>query len=497
MDSINARADSRIWRLLVGLSWVALVIGITTAIITERGSLLALSAAVVAGIWVLLISAVPESVSKKAFVLDAMALGGAILTVTAMALTGAATSPYVILSFMPTMVAGSMSGLRLGIGTAGLTAGLLIAVSLSQESEVPPLGIGVLYVMVGFAVAQIRKLLRDAEARASSLEESSATNIRRLDALEDANRLLAQLTELTASAETSPIEMGRAALDSLHSRYPQAQLTAAINGENGPIVVARVGTRNSEYHEARIDLRIGHQTVGYVRIATEDPLSEEVIADASIGLEPLALAFSNVLLLQELTVSAVRAERTRLARELHDEIGPDLASLGLALDVALFQGAERRELTDHLQELRLQVGSIVEEVRTTVSDLRSSRLSSLRSHITSIGTQNDTEIDVEMLDERRPVRPSLAEAVHAICAEAVRNSINHARGKGPQIRGWVDFDRGRIVIADEGPGFDVEADYAGHYGLVGMRERAEAAGLHLDIVSSETGTQIVLEWGAQ
>lgn len=497
IDVPISRTDVRIWRLLIGLAWPALVIGIITGIITMEGSLLALSAAVVSGIWVLLISVVPQAVLKKQFVVDAISLGGAILTVTSMALTGAASSPYVILTFIPPMIAGAMSGLRLGLATAGLTAGLLIAVSLSQSQALPPLGIGALYLVVGFAVAQIRTLLHDAEDEASSLAQSSALAIRRLDALEHSNRLLAQLTELSAASDTSPITLGQAALDSLHFRYSDAALTAAITGENGPIVVARVGIKRPDDHEERIDLRIGDEPVGYVRIATPIPLTQDELAAASIGLEPLALAFKNALLLQDLTVSAVRAERTRLARDLHDEIGPDLASLGLALDVALFQGSERRELTDHLQELRRQVGSIVEEVRTTVSDLRSPRVVSLRSHLSAISAPLGSELDMSTLDERRPVRPSLADAVYAICGEAVRNGISHTDNRSVAVRGWIDFDRGRVVIADTGAGFDIDADHPGHYGLVGMRERAEEAGMRLDIRPSNNGTEIVLAWGTE
>ena len=60
------------------------------------------------------------------------------------------------------------------------------------------------------------------------------------------------------------------------------------------------------------------------------------------------MGFSNVLLLQEITRNAIKEERVRLARELHDEIGPSLASLGLALDVAMVQGIEDPALAGNL-----------------------------------------------------------------------------------------------------------------------------------------------------
>ena len=87
-------------------------------------------------------------------------------------------------------------------------------------------------------------------------------------------------------------------------------------------------------------------------------------------LQPATLAFSNVLLLQQIARTAIREERTRLARELHDDIGPSLASLGLSLDMAILQHPDVPELTGHLAGLRSSVTDLVEEVRDTVAGLR-------------------------------------------------------------------------------------------------------------------------------
>ncbi len=473
-----------------------MVVGILGGILTSDDPLLGLGAAVVAGVWVLALSVTPGQILRRPLVIDVLTLGGAIVAVAALTLTGGTSSFYLILSFMPTMVASAWSGLRVGVASAGLTAGLLLAVTLSREENPRnSIGLAALYLIVGATVAQIRKLLRDAEDRVSTLTESSAVSTRRLEDLEQANQLLAQLTELAAGADLSPIELGRTALDSLQSRYPDANLAAAIVGENGPIVVARSGTHNPSTHEHRVDLTIGDRQVGYVRIGVDTPLPEEEIARASIGLEPLALAFSNALLLQQLTTSAVKEERTRLARELHDEIGPTLSALGLSLDVAMFQSSERRELTDHLHGLRQQVGAIVDEVRVTVSDLRSTRIGSLRSYVTALSSQIGASVDLSQLDERRPARPSLAESVTGICGEALRNAVHHSGSTAITVKGWIDFDRGRVVIEDDGKGFDPDEVEEGHYGLIGMRERAEKAGIDLHVSSGNQGTRVVLSWG--
>jgi signal transduction histidine kinase len=143
-------------------------------------------------------------------------------------------------------------------------------------------------------------------------------------------------------------------------------------------------------------------------------------------LKPVALSFANVLLLQEVANTAVKEERSRLARELHDEIGPTLATLGLALDTAVVQ-ADDGDIARHLSELRGSVADLVDDVRTTVADLRSERHGSLVTRLTEASHAMSPPPTVEVtLDERRPPRPSIIEDVSAIVIEAIRNAHQHS-----------------------------------------------------------------------
>jgi signal transduction histidine kinase len=99
------------------------------------------------------------------------------------------------------------------------------------------------------------------------------------------------------------------------------------------------------------------------------------------------------------------------------------------------------------------------------------------------------------IDERRPPRPSLLPEIAGILGEAVRNAHQHADATRVRVHGWVNFDRGRLVVEDDGSGFDPAAPYPGHFGLLGMRERAQRVGGRLSIVRLERGTSISLEWG--
>jgi signal transduction histidine kinase len=394
------------------------------------------------------------------------------------------------------MMAAIHGGFRVGLGTAGLSGALLAVVTYSQEGEVirtwPTI---VLYLVVSATIAQVRRLLLDLQRSTDEMSATSAASEERLSSLEGAHGLLERLADITGTSDTSPVAVGRLALEMVCSRYPDSGAVAAISSDEGPILVARYGTTPEPSHESTIPLVVGDREVGMVKLRTPDQLAPTETDGLTTSLRPLALAFSNALLLQEITGSAVKAERVRLARELHDDIGPGLASLGLALDLALVQSATDGELTRHVEQLRGRVTEIVDEVRSTVSDLRTGRSEALRSVVDRlIGDMKPTATISFEVDERRPVRPSLAEPVYAVCGEALRNAINHSAAASIRITGWVDFDRGRIVVADDGRGFDPSELPDGHFGVVGMRERAAKADLVLDVSSGDNGTRVLVEW---
>ncbi len=213
-------------------------------------------------------------------------------------------------------------------------------------------------------------------------------------------------------------------------------------------------------------------------------------------LRPLALGFSNVLLLQEITRTAIKEERVRLARELHDEIGPSLASLGLALDVALVQGVEDPALASNLERLRSDVSMLVEEVRATSPTCVAPvvRASVRRCSKRRRRAANGTEVVVD-LRENRPPRPAIAGDVAAIVTEAIRNALIHSGAEKIRVEGDVDFERGWVQVSDGGRGFDVGAVPDGHFGLMGMRERAQRMEARLDVDQRRGGDDGPVELG--
>ncbi|HEX5671292.1 MAG TPA: ATP-binding protein, partial [Acidimicrobiia bacterium] len=101
------------------------------------------------------------------------------------------------------------------------------------------------------------------------------------------------------------------------------------------------------------------------------------------------------------------------------------------------------------------------------------------------------------LDERRPPRPSASQEIMGMVGEAMRNAFLHSNAKVVRVSGSVDFDQGWVSVADDGRGFDPTSVPNGHYGLVGMRERADRIGARLSIESGPVGTTISIEWGSK
>jgi len=182
---------------------------------------------------------------------------------------------------------------------------------------------------------------------------------------------------------------------------------------------------------------------------------------------------------------------------LHDDIGPALASLGLSLDVVI-QAVPEGNAGRQIRRMRDSVTELVERVRTTVAALRREDTTTVLDHIHRLAGElgsGPPSLVVTVEERQRPDGETAAQ-VGAILVEAVRNAARHAGADAVRIGGYVAGSNGRITVADDGRGFDASANYPGHFGLVGMRERAAAIGGSVNIRSMEgQGTTLTVVWG--
>jgi len=499
--------------ILKVLVWVTFGFGFLLPILDrpfEGDKVAFVLAAALASIYAVGFTFLPRSAMRRRrrLVIEAVALVGAGLTLAAVGLTGDnGTSPFLLLTLTPVVFGAFFGGTRLGMATAALSIGLLVALNSTEiwgagaanprTVIVNVVQFSILYLLVGMTFSQARRLLVEEQQRAFAYAEASAEVGLRLKRLEHANALLTRLSDLADSSELNPIEVGDAALAGLQRAIPMRAGMVALSSEQGPVVVSRRGTEAPGEFKVSFPLAVGTRQVGLVVVTSGEPLSEEDQRIAEDSLQPLALAFANVHLLQDIARRAIKEERVRLARELHDEIGPSLASLGLAVDMAILQNPSEPSMTGHLHDLRSSVGGLVEEIRSTVADLREDEQPSLTEAVqATIKRSGNDSIDfVLRLDEQRPPRPSVANDIGGIVTEAIRNAVRHSGAKAITIHGVSDFDRGSVTVHDDGRGFDRSVVPDGHYGLIGMKERAGKIKAELNITSGRSGTAVTVVWG--
>jgi signal transduction histidine kinase len=234
----------------------------------------------------------------------------------------------------------------------------------------------------------------------------------------------------------------------------------------------------------------GFEFVGAVTDITERKRAEEILArEFDVRLEERV------------------AERTRIARELHDTLLQSFQGVLFQLNAVSSMLQDRPETKKTLEDAIKQARSAIIEGRDAVQDLRSSILvtNDLASTIRTIGEelraspngQNHPDFRVQVEGTARDLVPLLRDEVFRIAGEAVRNAFRHASAM--QIDVAIHFDDGefRLHVRDDGKGIDAkilaEDGRSGHFGLRGMQERANLAGGKLAIWSEATrGTKVEL-----
>ena len=199
---------------------------------------------------------------------------------------------------------------------------------------------------------------------------------------------------------------------------------------------------------------------------------------------------------REKLVSTREEERRRLRRDLHDGLGPQLASLTMRAEAARdLVGPAPQQATEMLGSLVRSARDAVEDVRRVVDALRPPALDSLgllEALRAATGDQQVSGLRVEVStsdDDRLLALPAAVEvAVYHIVLEAVSNAARHASARHCEVRITAGAAALEVVIADDGVGLASPplGSRAG-LGLNSMRERAEELGGRLEVGPGEAG----------
>ncbi|MBC7482702.1 MAG: CHASE3 domain-containing protein [Rhizobacter sp.] len=190
-------------------------------------------------------------------------------------------------------------------------------------------------------------------------------------------------------------------------------------------------------------------------------------------------------------------ERSRLARELHDELGAWLTAA--KLDVARLKsrlGVLTPEIAERLQHLSTGLNSVIALKRRIIEDLRPSSLSNLglvaaiEILVREWGSHSEIAVDCEV--EPVELRPSGELTVYRLVQEALTNISKYARASQVKVRLRARGGRVHVSVQDNGVGFDTEQPRIAAHGLLGMRYRLETEGGEM-VLHSSPGQGTVIE----
>lgn len=277
-------------------------------------------------------------------------------------------------------------------------------------------------------------------------------------------------TQLSATPDTA-VDSELPALEQLISRQYLASLSV-------PLIVKdeTYGAITLYYHEA-------HE------------FSEEETRLALSIANQAALAIESARLREQAEQSAAVAERTRLARELHDSVTQSLYSVTLYAEAAarLLTTGQHLEAAGHLRELRDTAQEALREMRLLIFELRplalekSGLAAALQARLEAVegrgGMQIEFQVEGAILEQRVPF--VVQEELYQIAREALNNVLKHAQARRVGIHLQLKPSCTNLLIFDDGIGFNPsQAREGGRLGLSGMQERAQKIGATLQINSS-------------
>jgi signal transduction histidine kinase len=440
---------------------------------------------------------------------------GAAIAISAAITTGSVQLlsflPYLL---VPIVIAGLTAGAAAGAGCA-VTAWVVILGSaasqqLLQETVRNGEPLLPLLLVAGLVAAWVRRVRNERQTEAEP-------------AYEDAHRLLSELHVVARqlSLGLDPQTLAAALLDDVCTLVPGAR-TTVLSRSGGGRFVPLVGTEPAEaaasamqdawvgadtvrrvtagVHVAALPVRMGDRVVALVVLTADQVLDDDTLASCRAIIDQAGPRMASAMLFDDVRRLATTDERMRVAREIHDGIAQDLASVGYLLDDI------RSDVDDgvgsRVQQVRDQLRSMVTDLRLSIFDLRSgvddtvSLAAALSEYVQRFGSQAGMSVHISMEDagERLPIATEVE--ILRIVQEAMTNVRKHSGAKNLWLTLRVNPPQALVSLADDGRGLGKGRPDS--MGITGMRERAGRIGAVLDIdTRSEGGTlvQITLPAG--
>jgi signal transduction histidine kinase len=262
-------------------------------------------------------------------------------------------------------------------------------------------------------------------------------------------------------------------------------------------VVQQTGTFSDPQHghSAVLALRLGDRRVGLIGVERDGgPWSARHLVKAQTLADDAALRIDTGQLFSEVRALATVEERRRLAREIHDGIAQEVASLGYVVDDLSASTTDLQTRQD-LAVLRSELTRIVSELRLSIFDLRtdvqpaSGLGAALTSYVRAVGAGSGLTVHL-VLDESAYRLPIEAETeLLRVAQEAITNARKHAHARNLWVTCRVDPPRAFLRIADDGKGLGSARPDS--FGLEIMRERTARLGAAFTVRNRVGGGTVV------
>jgi two-component system NarL family sensor kinase len=438
-------------------------------LLATRLVLLGLGAGV--GGWILL-GAVPAVVGAEAplrgDVLALLACG------VALGCLAVAAAHYRLAEIEPRVRRGLVQALVLVVVGAAFVA-LVRAVDLAADISTGSMIVGglIALLLVPVAVA-VQRAVRRLVYGDREFPHRVVSELRRLDAGTAPEDALRDVLELLARR----LHLSFAAVE-VFATPSSEPVTASIGASSGVPATVDLAVGGAALGRLRVEVDVGHDPFG----PGDRRLLEDVGSQVG-ALVQAVIANRELQLSRQHLVAAREEERRRLRRDLHDGLGPSLATLAMRLESATdLIRDDPEQAADLVARLSDQAREDIGEVRRLVEGLRPPALdqlglvSALRhraaEHASASGPVG-VPWTVEADDDLEPLPAAVEVAAYRIVVEAVTNVQRHSGADGATVRLTRTADEVHIEVADTGTG--LSPDRRAGVGLSSMRERAEELG---------------------
>ncbi|WP_281889598.1 sensor histidine kinase [Paenibacillus sp. YYML68] len=281
-------------------------------------------------------------------------------------------------------------------------------------------------------------------------------------------------------------------------------ITVLIGAVYGLWSAGRIKRRLEQLREAMLLLEKGNLS------RTVPPLGEDEVGRLGEQLNRITkkweeqvsslqrLSSSNAQLAQKAKYSAIVEERQRLARELHDAVSQQLFAISMtatAVGRTLDKDFDKAQRQIHLIE---EMASVAQsEMRALLLHLRPVHLEGKRLSqglvelMQELAAKVPMQIDWEMADDIR-LPKGIEDHLFRIAQEAMSNALRHSKASRLELRlSNSSSDMVRLLIRDDGIGFDLDTKKQASYGIVTMRERVNEIGGSMNLITAPgKGTRI-------